>query len=169
QHDRKLAQFKAITRALSENPRPIYVDEVDYLFRCRELLDTLRDIYDLTRVPIVFAGEKASVDLIRNSFDLGRFKRRFLQWVEFRGLSLEDARKIASELMEGVEADDDLVEVVHREAGGNIDRMVKGFAAVERFGQTNDLRRVDAALWAEFCGTTRARTNGHAAKMRRTG
>ena len=44
--------FNLIEKKLKENPKPIIIDEVDYLLE-RNTIETLRDLYDTTSCPLV--------------------------------------------------------------------------------------------------------------------
>ena len=99
---RKIPMMNIITRELMQEPRPIFVDEADYLFRQPVMVDALRDIYDVTGSPVILIGMEMMVRKIRTN---GRFARRITQWVEFTGIDLADARTLASTVCE-VETDD---------------------------------------------------------------
>ena len=47
--------FNLIEKKLKENPKPIIIDEVDYLLE-RNTIETLRDLYDTTSCPLVLVG-----------------------------------------------------------------------------------------------------------------
>ena len=74
--------FNLIEKKLKENPKPIIIDEVDYLLE-RNTIETLRDLYDTTSCPLVLVGmgnidKKLSryphiVDRIYKSFKFERY------------------------------------------------------------------------------------------------
>ena len=55
-----------IVEHLSMHPRAILVDEVDYALRRPDLLDVLRDVYDLSKVPIVLVGMQDAPRILRS-------------------------------------------------------------------------------------------------------
>ncbi len=120
------------------------IDEADYLCRpgraSRDMLDALRDLYDLARVPVLLVGlpDDELVRLLRPAQDgpLSRFSRRITERIEFRGLHATDAVKVASELCE-VEVERALAERLHADAGGNVGRLVVALAEAERWARTN--------------------------------
>lgn len=126
-------------------PRPIFVDEADYCFADTRILDAFRDIYDITKCPVILIGME---DIARTIRESGRFARRITQWIEFQGLDLEDTAQVARELCE-VEVAADLIEYVHRETGGNIGRVKIGLSKVEKYARANRLQRVTATEWGE--------------------
>lgn len=127
--------------ALSRHPRPIFIDEADYLFRQTDMLDALRDIYDVANVPVILIGMEDIARRIRSHDKFNRFKRRITQWIEFAGLSLEDTLEVSREICE-VDVADDLVERIHAETKGNIGNIVIGLGRIERFARSNSLDEV---------------------------
>lgn len=142
---RKIPMMNAITRALMEEPRPIFVDEADYLLKQTEMVDTLRDIYDVTGSPVVMIGMELMARKIRNN---GRFARRITQWIEFQGIDQGDARALADAVCE-IGVDDTLLAYIHKEACANIGRMTTALSKVETFGKTNGLDMVTMDQWGE--------------------
>ena len=48
--------FNVVISKLSQKPKIIFVDEIDYLMNNYKSVETLRDIHDKTDCPIVFVG-----------------------------------------------------------------------------------------------------------------
>ncbi|MCA0268752.1 MAG: ATP-binding protein [Bacteroidetes bacterium] len=144
---RRNAMLDAAARSLAQRPRPVFVDEADYLFRQTEMLDALRDLYDVARVPIVLIGMGDMPRRVRADRKFARFERRITEWVEFSGLTLDDARKVASDLCE-VEVADDLVAHLFERVGGSVGRFVNELSAAERVARTNGLSRLARADYA---------------------
>ncbi len=134
-----------ISQRLMNQERVIFIDEADYLFRQTEMLDTLRDIYDLTGAAVVLIGMER---IARTIQDRGRFARRITQWVEFKGVVLDDARTLADTVCE-VKLADDLLEHLHREAKANVGRMVVGLSRIEQMAKTSELETVTLDDWAD--------------------
>jgi hypothetical protein len=134
--------FSNCVKKLMERPRPIFIDEADYMLKSFDMLDTLRDIYDLTGSPVILIGME---DLARRLqlADSGRFARRITQWVEFDGIDKSDARTLADTVCE-IKLADDLLERLYDAAKANIGRMITGLARIETFGRTNKLDTVSA-------------------------
>lgn len=143
--NRRADMVEAAAERLSATPRPIFVDEADYLLRQTEMIDSLRDLYDLTGCPVVLIGME---DIARKIASNGRFARRITQWVEFAGVDREDARTLASTVCE-VEVADDLVEHLHSEAKANVGLMVVGLSRIETLGKTSRLPVVDRKTWGK--------------------
>jgi DNA transposition AAA+ family ATPase len=124
-------------------PRPIFIDEADYLFRNFELVDILRDIYDTSGCPVIMVGME---DIARKIREHGRFARRITQWIEFKGLDLEDTAQVAMECCE-VEIAECLLQHLHRETAGNIGRVIIGLSKIEGYAKMNRKNRITAKEW----------------------
>jgi DNA transposition AAA+ family ATPase len=132
-----------INEQLKDRPRPIFVDEADYLFRQFEMMDALRDIYDTSGCPVILIGMEEIARKIQNH---GRFARRITQWVEFKGLDLADARTLAATVCE-VSIADCLLQHLHKEARANVGRMVIGLSKIEKMAKANGLEKVSREQW----------------------
>lgn len=133
------ALLNAIVDALAESRRPLFIDEADYLIEKKCLVDTLRDIHDLSTVPVVLIGEpQIEKDIQHNA----RFAGRISQWVKFEGLNMRDARMIADKNCE-ITVADCLLEKLYKEAspkdrhrnitgGAEVRRLVVGLGNIEK-------------------------------------
>ncbi|OHD22317.1 MAG: AAA family ATPase [Spirochaetes bacterium GWB1_59_5] len=134
-----------IIQRVAENPRPLFIDEADYLFNQWSMLDALRDIYDTGGCPIILVGME---DIARRIQNEKRFARRVTQHIEFKGVDMDDAHCLATTVCETGVAPD-LLEYLHREAAANIGRMVIGLSRIEKFGRANRLDQVTLKQWGE--------------------
>ena len=134
--------FEFVARELTENPRPIYIDESDAIAEKKDLLETLRILHDLTAVPLVLIGGTAEfrMKVLRRP----QIERRVLRDVEFKPSSLDDSRILSTELAE-VRIADDLVEAIHRKSRGSAGLLVKELAAVEGFCRRRGLSKIALA------------------------
>jgi DNA transposition AAA+ family ATPase len=135
-----------VAELLRGKPRPIFIDEADYCFRHFEIVDALRDVYDLTKCPVILIGMENIARAVRSH---ERISRRITQWIEFRGLDLEDTTKVAQETCE-VEISPCLLQYVHRETFGNIGRIIIALEKIERFAKAHGHDgSITAAIWGE--------------------
>lgn len=125
--------------------RPIFIDEADYCFRQFEMIDSLRDIYDLSGCPVILIGME---DIARRIRTHERIARRITQWIEFKGLDLDDTEHVASEVCE-VTLAQDLVRHLHKETGGNIGRIIIGLTKIEKFALANGLKIATCGDWGD--------------------
>jgi DNA transposition AAA+ family ATPase len=132
-----------IVRKLAETSRPLFIDEADYLADRRKLIETLRDVHDLSTVPVVLIGMRGFRAKISG---LQQLTGRIAQWVDFQPSTIEDATMLAKELVEvGIGAD--LVRSLHAEARGSVRLIVVGFAQIEQYAKNRGLDRIGAAEW----------------------
>ena len=142
---RRAPMMKAVVERLMARPRPVFIDEADYLFKKPDMLDALRDIYDPTGAPVFLIGME---EMARKIQMRGKFARRITQWVEFAGIDAADARTLADTVCE-IGLDDDFLEFVRKEAKANIGRMVVAMSRIEAFGRTNKIDPVTRKDWGD--------------------
>lgn len=140
---RRSDMVEFIVKRLAEKPRPIFIDEADYLFSQFSMIDSLRDIYDMSGSPVILIGME---DIARKLQQHSRIARRITQWVEFTGLTFEDARLVATDCCE-TDVADDLLTYLHTESRGNIGRIIIGLTRIERKAKMNGLSQIDRATW----------------------
>lgn len=122
---------------------PIFIDEADYCFRQLEMVDSLRDIYDLSGCPVIMIGmEEIAKKVKANS----RIARRVTQWVEFKGLDIDDVKTVADECC-GVAINADLCQHLHKECNANIGRIIIGLTKIEKQAKASGTTVMDCATW----------------------
>lgn len=134
---------EAIVSKLAETGRPLFVDEADYVVSQTRLVDTLRDLHDLSSVPVILIG-MAGID--RKISLSPQLSGRMAQWVEFKPCSFEDAKRLAADLCEVVVADD-LVAELHSRAGGSVRNTVVGLARIEQLARARSMTAFALADW----------------------
>ena len=134
-----------IVEHLLMHPRPILIDEVDYALRRPDLLDVFRDVYDLSKVPVVFVGMQDAPRILRSHPRLLRHRRRVARWVEAAPLALDEMKRVAEELCE-VAVGERLLGRLHKESRGNMGLAVVGLGVIERVGKSNDAPRVSESM-----------------------
>ncbi len=141
--NRSAAMVAHIAQQLATRNRPLFVDEADYLFRDLAMLETLRDIHDVSGSPIVLIGMEGIEKRIVHRL---QFSRRISQWVEFLPTDAEDARTLADTVCE-VEVKDDALHDLHAEAKGSMGLMVVGLSRMESHARANSWKFVDRERW----------------------
>ena len=127
--------FRQCVDQLLDKPRTLFIDEVDYLTYDARVVETLRDIHDMTGAPVVFIGMGAA------DKKLMRYKHlwdRFSEIVRFQELSFEDVRRIADQLCE-VKLSDDAVEYIHSESK-RFRRVIVFLYKAEAIARANNLK-----------------------------
>lgn len=139
------AMVEHITRELSRTQRPLFVDEADYLLGNLKMLETLRDIHDLSGMPVVLIGMEG---IERRLVHRQQLARRISQWVEFLPSDFDDARILADTVCE-VEIEQDLLQALHTEAKGSVGLMVVGLSRIEALAKGSGWKKVNADRWGD--------------------
>jgi hypothetical protein len=146
---------EGIVMRLTEGGRPIFIDEADYVIERAQLTNTLRDIHDLSTVPVILIGMHGIQKRIKGNEQL---TGRIAQWVSFEGLDLEDASLLSVALAE-VRIGEDLLHALHREAspkggdgGAEVRRLVVGLGAIEGYARSRGMDAIGAADWPKGRG-----------------
>lgn len=145
--------LEAIVQALSESKRPLFIDEADYVVEKRLLVNMLRDIHDMSTVPVVLVGMHGIEKKIK---DNEQFTGRIAQWVKFDGLDMRDARMITDGLCE-VGVTDALLDKLYMDAcpkargsvtgGAEVRRLIVGLGNIEKWARKKGLTTIDLDDW----------------------
>ena len=136
---RKMADLieQCITH-LRLKPQIIIIDEVDYLINRHRIVETLRDLHDLTGVPIVLIGmqeAKTKLGKYRHLYD------RISEIIEFKSFSKDDLDVIVEELSE-IKITDEAKEIFF-EKTNRFRQVIKGISLLENLAKTNGLNKID--------------------------
>ena len=119
-------------------PQVIIIDEVDYLINRMKIVETLRDLHDLTGAPVVLIGMQES------KTKLGKYRHlydRISEILEFKPFSKEDVEVIVEELSE-IKISDEAREIFF-EKKNRFRQIIKGIALLENLAKTNGLIKID--------------------------
>lgn len=78
---------------------PLFIDEANRVARKSVLIETIRDVHDLARIPVVLVGQEDIINLLKRH-DLMPVFSRITEVFEFKELSIQDIQHISSELCE---------------------------------------------------------------------
>ena len=101
--------FNVVISKLSQKPKIIFVDEIDYLMNNYKSVETLRDIHDKTNCPIVFVGmglAHRKLEHYKHLYD------RFSEIVKFETFGVNDIGQIINQLSE-TQFTPDSIEYIH--------------------------------------------------------
>jgi hypothetical protein len=142
--------FNQAVDMLLDHPRTMIVDEVDYL--CRGgMVEVLRDLNDITNVPIVMVG------MHQLDQKLKRFRHlydRFSAVVRFRAFEAADIGGIAEQICE-CRISDDGIKYIHERGHGKFRRTILWFSRAEALARRNNLEVVTAEHLAAARGGVR--------------
>lgn len=142
---RKADMINFIVKELAVTGKPLFIDEADYLAENTAVLETLRDIYDLSNVPIILIGYEHLPKKVKR---LPQLFSRISQHVEFQKADFDDIQTMADELVEHTVIQDDLLKELLDAAKGNFRRITTGLATIEKFAKSNGLESVNSHQWA---------------------
>lgn len=143
---RRLAdKQQVICKALTAKPRPLIIDEADYLCHVPRALDTLRDIHDITGVPVLLVGMSG---LEGRLVHLKQLARRVSMHINFEACDIADTRLVADTLCE-VGIEDDLLGHLHERSRGCIGLMVVAMARVEAHARELRLESIGLKAWGK--------------------
>jgi DNA transposition AAA+ family ATPase len=131
--------FRQCVSMLLERPRPLFVDEVDYLTYDGRVIETLRDIHDVTGAPIIFIGMGMA------DKKLMRFKHlydRFSEIVKFQDLTEADVQAITEQICE-VKLSHDAVQYIYS-ITNRFRRLINQLYRTEAIARANGLIEINA-------------------------
>lgn len=135
--------FDRVVERLAITGRPVIVDEADYLLDRSMLLDAMRDLHDLSGVPLFVIGmERFSMRVERHE----QFASRIARTIEFGWADLADARAVADTCCE-VAFDDDLLARIVEQTAGSLRRIKVALAQIETWADRKGVGCVTLADW----------------------
>ena len=90
---------RELVRTVKKHNLPLFVDEADRVVRRSILIETVRDVHDLARVPVILIAGEDAMNLLGRR-DMGHILSRITEKYEFRELSVRDIQRVAQELCE---------------------------------------------------------------------
>lgn len=137
-HFRADSLFDQAVEQLLDNPRPILIDEVDYLVR-GGMIEILRDLNDITNSPVVLMGmEHADKKLkrFRHLYD------RISAVVKFDLFDEAEIRNLAAQICE-VPLSESAISYIHKQSKGKLRLTTTWLARAEKIARLNSLKQVD--------------------------
>ena len=116
----------------------LVIDEFDRVAHKTPLVELVREIYDISDVPVALVG-MGSIE--RTLSDIPQFPQRIGQRVQFGPLDFEDARKVAAGITD-IRMTDDLVRKLWERSNGTIRLFVTELANAERQALRDGLEEI---------------------------
>lgn len=132
--------FRQAVDQLMGRPRVVMIDEVDYLAYDARVIETLRDLHDITNAPFVFIGmDRADQKLrrYRHLYD------RFSEVLKFKPLDRDDVKKVAGELTD-MQFDATAIEWLTDRTQGMIRQVIIALHRAERVARARNLKQISA-------------------------
>lgn len=132
--------FRQAVDQLMSRPRIVMIDEVDYLAYDARVIETLRDLHDITGAPFVFIGmDRADQKLrrYRHLYD------RFSEVLKFKPLDRDDVKKVAREMTD-MEFSSDAIDWIAEKTQGMIRQVIIGLHRAEKVARARNLKQLTA-------------------------
>jgi DNA transposition AAA+ family ATPase len=124
-------------------PRPIIIDEADYLVK-KQMVDVARDLHDKTPCGIMLVGMESLPQKLKR---WDQFHSRILTFTPAAPASAADALMLRDVFCQDVEVADDLVEHFRVQTKKNARRIRVNLEEAQRFATAEGMGRIDRALW----------------------
>lgn len=135
-----------VVAGLVQQNRMLMIDEADYVVDKPRLINTIRDIHDLSQTPLIMVGMNDFKRKLRAALDQRQFADRVAFELEFQPTDFDDTRLTANELLE-IEIDDELLHRVHDASEGNMRRIVVGLQRIETYFRAKGSKKATAREW----------------------
>lgn len=134
--------FGQVRSELQSNPRLIFIDEADYLTTNWKLLETLRDLHDLTGTSWVLVGMGGIKHKLAKRH---QFWSRISQIVDFSPLSGKEIAFIAKELA-SLDISDAVAENLRKVTCGFFRDVMVALACIERIARANSRTEINKQM-----------------------
>lgn len=134
-----------IVAELAKRRVPLFIDEADHVVGKKMLVETLRDLHDLSDQPLVLIGMH---EFRRKLMHREQIARRVSHWVRFDPATLADAKLLAETICE-VGIAPDLLYELHRASEGSIGRLKVGIQHIESHAKRKGLKTVGLGEWGK--------------------
>ena len=129
--------FNLVEQKLKQNPKPLIIDEVDYLVN-NNVIEVLRDLHDRTGCPMILVG---MVNIDKKLSRYPHLKDRIYKSFKFESYDKQDIKQILSELSEIPITDDGLEYLATRH--NQFRQIVKLINKIEKFARINDITELN--------------------------
>lgn len=129
--------FNLVEQKLKQNPKPLIIDEVDYLVT-NNVIEILRDLHDRTGCPMILVG---MVNIDKKLSRYPHLKDRIYKAFKFEAYEKQDIKQILSELSEIPITNDGLEYLATRH--NQLRQIVKLINKIEKLAKTNELKELN--------------------------
>lgn len=137
--------FNLVVKKLKQDPKIIFIDEIDYLMNNYKTIETLRDIHDETNCPIIF------IEMGLAHRKLERYTHlydRFSEVLKFETFGVNDIGQIINQLSE-IPFTPDTVEYIHSKFN-RFRQIVQLINQMENFAKDNNLDEITKEIMEQI-------------------
>jgi len=135
--------FNQAVTILASRSSMLVIDEIEHAFSDYHVLEAIRDISDVTEIPVVLVGMNEVKDKIRSRFP--QISSRIATVVHFQPVSEEDIRTAAQALLDGVEIGNDVIQEIYRQCEGRMRLVLNALAVCERVAKARKAKLITLA------------------------
>ncbi|GLQ20472.1 hypothetical protein ACFFUB_00315 [Algimonas porphyrae] len=125
------ANYEQIISELMNGEQLLMVDEINHAARRLVVIETLRDITDMTQTMLLTGGHKGTLSVLKPHKQI---YDRIGNVVELEVASIADIKALCRTRCE-VEITDEVIAEIHQQTGGNHRRVMNAIARVEALGR----------------------------------
>lgn len=137
--------FNLVVKKLNNEPKMIFIDEIDYLMNNYKTIETLRDIHDETECPIIFIGmglAHRKLERYKHLYD------RFSEILKFETFGVNDLSQIVNQLSE-ISFVPDAIEYIHTKYN-RFRQIVQVINQMENFAKDNNLEEITKEIMEQI-------------------
>lgn len=137
--------FNLVVKKLKQEPKIIFIDEIDYLMNNYKSIETLRDIHDETDCPIIFIGmglAHRKLERYKHLYD------RFSEILKFEMFGVNDLNQIVNQLSE-VSFTSESIEYIHTKYN-RFRQIVQLINQMETFAKDNNLTEITKEIMEQI-------------------
>lgn len=130
--------FNLVVKKLKQEPKIIFIDEIDYLMNNYKSIEILRDIHDETDCPIIFIGmglAHRKLERYKHLYD------RFSEILKFETFGVKDLGQIFGQLSE-IHFTPSSIEYIHKKYN-RFRQIVQLINKIETFAKDNNLAEIN--------------------------
>ena len=137
--------FNLVVKKLKQEPKIIFIDEIDYLMNNYKSIETLRDIHDETNCPIIFIG----MGLAHRKLERYKhFYDRFSEIWKFEIFGVNDLSQIIKQLSE-IPFTTDAIEYIYNKYN-RFRQIVQLINQMEIFGKDNNITEITKEIMEQI-------------------
>lgn len=137
--------FNLVVKKLKQEPKIIFIDEIDYLMNNYKSIETLRDIHDETDCPIIFIGmglAHRKLERYKHLYD------RFSEILKFETFGVNDLSQIIGQLSE-IPFTPDSIEYIQTKYN-RFRQIVQLIHQMETFAKDNNLAEITKEIMEQI-------------------
>lgn len=137
--------FNLVVKKLKQEPKIIFIDEIDYLMNNYKTIETLRDIHDETDCPIIFIGmglAHRKLERYKHLYD------RFSEILKFETFGVNDLSQIINQLSE-ISFTPDAIEYIYPKYN-RFRQIVQMINQMENFAKDNNIQEITHEIMREL-------------------